>query len=120
MKNLSCTLFLVALVSMLYLVTPCNALAQSEGDIPCCYNSQFGFDQFTKGGIQSMILSTDSIGHIMAYDYPPFISSQSPANEQESQIPIQFGNRSQISFAKAMALNEFLAKDREIYCGYRT
>jgi len=122
MKNLTSSIVLVALMSLLYLFSPGNALAQDDGDIPCCYYSPSSFDPLTNAGIQSMVMLTKRTGQAIVTNSLLLGSELAPylADDIEPQISTQFVAESQISFAETRTLGLFPVRDREIYYGDHT
>jgi hypothetical protein len=123
MKHLSSSILFVALMSLLYLFTPCNAVAQNSGGITCCYNSPSGSDEFTNAGIQSMIMSAESRGHTMDLIRPMNLGSlvaSSADDGLESQMSMQYWSKSQLFIADMKVIDAILGNEREIHYGERS
>jgi hypothetical protein len=70
MKNLKLCLFVVVLVSFIYVLTPDNALAQDGSLPPCCYEALSSTTPLANSGMQSQTSLSVSAHKIMESIHP--------------------------------------------------
>jgi hypothetical protein len=70
MKNLKSCLFVVVLVSFVYVLTPGNALAQDDGLPPCCYDALSTTAILANSGMQSQASLSVNTHKIMESIHP--------------------------------------------------
>jgi hypothetical protein len=84
MKNLRVILLVVALISLAYVLVPCDAMAQEGGDGPCCFNSP----------IESAQLSDSLSLELMQSPYvSSFIFSQPTAAVENQSVMVAVETR---------------------------
>jgi len=90
MKNLTSTMFLLALASAICLFAPAYSLAQDGGDDPCCFNAPPSATVLANSEIQSQI-SLFQIAHNridLIHEQLPAYRATMPAIEESGRLMI--------------------------------
>ena len=115
MKNLSITIVIVAVVSLLYLFAPCNASAQIKPPDTCCWNSPSA-DTVIPGSLMpaaNLRFASDS----MSPTYPTNPNTSSSGNILESKWVAQFSSAAEMPVVDRTDRYTILLNDKETFFG---